>query len=159
MQCLIRGSDPDDFIVLVPAERVLANRLTLRAKRLLEEGRAMQTPSELSPRQKEVLHSVVCNRANKEIASKLNITVRTVKFHISNLLSKFGVQTRADLARRAAGVVRPITLHEATPEMPGPEQMRVQRIERELHSVGMSTCLNDAAKTRTMRFPGRVLPA
>ena len=159
MQCLIRGSDPDDFIVLVPAERVLANRLTLRAKRLLDEGRAMQTPSELSPRQKEVLHSVVCNRANKEIASKLNITVRTVKFHISNLLSKFGVQTRADLARRAAGVIRPITLHEATPGMPGPEPMRVQTIGREFRSVEMSTCLTDAAKTRAMRFPGRVLPA
>ena len=54
-----------------------------------------------------MLNAVLCNRANKEIASKLNITVRTVKFHISSLLSKFGVESRAELARRAAGFMRP----------------------------------------------------
>jgi len=47
---------------------------------------------------------VLSNRANKEIASKLNITVRTVKFHISTLLSKFGVETRTELARLSAFV-------------------------------------------------------
>jgi DNA-binding CsgD family transcriptional regulator len=156
MQCLIRGSNPDDFIVLVPAERALADRLVSRAKRLLEEGRAMQAPSELSPRQREVLHSVICNRANKEIASKLNITVRTVKFHISNLLNKFGVQSRAELARRAAGVFRPTTLQEAAPP---PEQMPVQPIGIGLHPVRVCTFLSDPTRTRTVRFPERVLPA
>jgi len=34
---------------------------------------------------------------DKEIASKLNIAERTVKFHVSNLLNKFGVRRRADL--------------------------------------------------------------
>jgi DNA-binding NarL/FixJ family response regulator len=37
------------------------------------------------------------NLANKEIASRFNISERTVKFHVSNLLSKFGVRRRADL--------------------------------------------------------------
>jgi DNA-binding CsgD family transcriptional regulator len=67
-------------------------------------------PSSLSPRQKEILHSILCNHANKEIASKLNITVRTVKFHISTLLSKFGADTRSELARRASGFLR-TTMH------------------------------------------------
>ena len=67
----------------------------------------MAGPAPLSPRQSEILRSVICNRANKEIASKLNITVRTVKFHISSLLNKFGVDNRTDLARRAAGLLRP----------------------------------------------------
>lgn len=107
MQCLVRGSDPDDFEILVAAERTFANRLQARAKELLEEGRAIASPSCLSPRQQEILHSVICNKANKEIASKLNITVRTVKFHISSLLSRFGVENRAELARRAAGFLRP----------------------------------------------------
>jgi len=61
----------------------------------------------LSSRQQEILHSVIRNQANKEIATKLNITVRTVKFHISSLLSRFGVENRAELARRAAGFLRP----------------------------------------------------
>lgn len=107
MQCLVRGSDPDDFEILVAAERTFANRLQSRAKELLEEGRAVASPSCLSPRQQEILHSVIRNKANKEIASKLNITVRTVKFHISSLLSRFGVDNRAELARRAAGFLRP----------------------------------------------------
>ncbi|MGH9775703.1 MAG: response regulator transcription factor [Candidatus Acidiferrales bacterium] len=51
----------------------------------------------LSRREQEVLDCLLENLANKEIASKLNISERTVKFHVSNLLSKFGVQRRADL--------------------------------------------------------------
>jgi len=107
MQCLVRGTDPDDFEILVAAERSFASRLQSRAKELLEEGRAVASPACLSPRQQEILHSVIRNQANKEIATKLNITVRTVKFHISSLLSRFGVENRAELARRAAGFLRP----------------------------------------------------
>ena len=51
----------------------------------------------LSRREQEVLDSLLENLSNKEIASKLNIAERTVKFHVSNLLSKFGVRRRADL--------------------------------------------------------------
>jgi DNA-binding CsgD family transcriptional regulator len=115
MQCLVRGSDPGDFEILVAAERSFASRLQSRAKELLEEGRAVASPSCLSPRQQEILHSVIRNQANKEIATKLNITVRTVKFHISSLLSRFGVENRAELARRAAGFLRPV-IGEMNPE-------------------------------------------
>jgi DNA-binding CsgD family transcriptional regulator len=110
MQCLVRGYNPNDFVVLVPAGHQVVGVLISRANELLEEGRAVAGPESLSPRQKEILHSVLCNRANKEIASNLNITVRTVKFHISNLLNKFGVENRMELARRAAGLLRPPTL-------------------------------------------------
>jgi DNA-binding CsgD family transcriptional regulator len=109
MQCLVRGYNPEDFVVLVPAQREVVGELVSRAKELLDEGRSVAGPADLSPRQREVLHSVICNHANKEIASKLNITVRTVKFHISTLLSKFGVENRAELARRAAGLMQPIS--------------------------------------------------
>jgi DNA-binding NarL/FixJ family response regulator len=51
----------------------------------------------LSRREQEVLDSLLENLSNKEIASKLNIAERTVKFHVSNLLNKFGVRRRADL--------------------------------------------------------------
>ena len=95
MQCLVRGHDPDDFVVSVPAEKHLVGRFLSRAKELLEQGRAASRPASLSPRQTEILLSVIRNRANKEIASRLNITVRTVEFHISSLLNKFGVDNRA----------------------------------------------------------------
>lgn len=51
----------------------------------------------LSRRETEVLDSLMLNLSNKEIANKLNISERTVKFHVSNLLAKHGVRRRADL--------------------------------------------------------------
>jgi DNA-binding NarL/FixJ family response regulator len=66
---------------------------------LSTQVRRLKTDSvaNLSRREQEVLDSLLENLANKEIASKLNIAERTVKFHVSNLLSKFGVRRRADL--------------------------------------------------------------
>lgn len=66
--------------------------LESRSRRIKTENVA-----NLSRRENEVLESLLLNLANKEIASKLNIAERTVKFHVSNLLSKFGVRRRADL--------------------------------------------------------------
>lgn len=105
IQCLVRGQDPENFVVLVPAPNALSESLVSRAKELLNEGRSIAGPAPLSPRQKEILHSVVRNQANKEIASNLNITVRTVKFHISSLLNKFDVQSRGELARKASNLL------------------------------------------------------
>jgi LuxR family maltose regulon positive regulatory protein len=51
----------------------------------------------LSQREQEVLASLLLSLSNKEIGDKLNISERTVKFHVSNLLAKFSVQRRADL--------------------------------------------------------------
>jgi DNA-binding NarL/FixJ family response regulator len=70
---------------------------------LLQTGAARQTlhPVGLSARENDVLDSLLENLSNKEIASRLNISERTVKFHVSNLLGKFGVQRRADLILQA----------------------------------------------------------
>jgi len=151
MQCLVRGSDPEDFDILVAAEQAFANRLLSRAKELLEEGRAVASPASLSPRQREILQAVVRNRANKEIASRLNITVRTVKFHISSLLSRFGVQNRAELARRAAGFMQPALLDREEPAEDSGRQA--------LGPVAVNSPLHMTTKTRTAQFQRRVLSA
>jgi DNA-binding NarL/FixJ family response regulator len=52
---------------------------------------------DLTQREREVLEGLLQNLQNKEIAKKLQISERTAKFHVSNLLAKFGVQRRADL--------------------------------------------------------------
>ena len=57
--------------------------------------------SQLSPRQKEVLHLLAAGRSAKEIASLLDISVRTVEFHKSALMEKVGVHTAADLVKYA----------------------------------------------------------
>jgi DNA-binding NarL/FixJ family response regulator len=55
------------------------------------------TAAHLSPRENEIISHLLANLSNKEIASKLNISERTVKFHVSNLLEKFNVKRRSDL--------------------------------------------------------------
>jgi DNA-binding NarL/FixJ family response regulator len=63
------------------------------------QGRRLRTNSgnDLSRREQEVLSGLLENLANKELAERLHISERTVKFHVSNLLSKFAVRRRADL--------------------------------------------------------------
>lgn len=56
-----------------------------------------QSPESLTRREREVLDGLLANLSNKEIAQRLNLSERTVKFHVSNLLGKFGVRRRADL--------------------------------------------------------------
>lgn len=51
----------------------------------------------LSQRERQIASALCKNLTNKEIANELNISERTVKFHVSNLLSKFNVQRRSDL--------------------------------------------------------------
>lgn len=58
---------------------------------------APDSASDLSQREQEVLTGLLENLANKELAEKMKISERTVKFHVSNLLAKFGVRRRADL--------------------------------------------------------------
>jgi DNA-binding NarL/FixJ family response regulator len=61
--------------------------------RRLEMGSA----AELSGREQQVLDGLLENLVNKEIGTRLNISKYTVRFHVSNLLTKFGVKRRADL--------------------------------------------------------------
>jgi DNA-binding NarL/FixJ family response regulator len=58
---------------------------------------SMLSRAGLSRREKQVLQGLLDNLSNKEIAGQLNVSERTVKFHVSNLLRKFNVHRRADL--------------------------------------------------------------
>ncbi len=156
MQCLVRGQNPGDFEIMIPADKELANRLLARADELLEQGRTIAGPATLSPRQREILNAVLCNHANKEIATRLNISVRTVKFHVSSLLSKFGVENRAELARRAAGFLQPLLQELQTPYLvkPSPGTRNGNPKSEAISDPG-----RQASKARSVRFPGRVLSA
>jgi two-component system, NarL family, response regulator DegU len=51
----------------------------------------------LTRREIEVLKLVASGKADKEIATALQISVRTVRYHISNIFRKADVSTRAQL--------------------------------------------------------------
>lgn len=48
----------------------------------------------ITPRERIILNSLAENLSNKEIAVKLKISERTVKFHLENLFGKLGVHDR-----------------------------------------------------------------
>lgn len=48
-------------------------------------------------REQEVFDGLIKGLANKEIASNLNLSERTVKFHVSSLLEKTKTRSRFDL--------------------------------------------------------------
>ena len=56
---------------------------------------------ELTDREIEVLRELMSGETNQEIASKLYISVNTVRDHISNMLLKTGLNSRTELAVRA----------------------------------------------------------
>jgi DNA-binding NarL/FixJ family response regulator len=101
MQCVVRGQTPHDFRVMISAGENLLDRLVPRTNQLIQACMATVLPIPISQRQQEVLRGILQNLSNKEIASKLNIAERTVKFHVSGLLQKFHVPGRVDLMQKA----------------------------------------------------------
>ncbi|HEX3622852.1 MAG TPA: LuxR C-terminal-related transcriptional regulator [Acidimicrobiales bacterium] len=61
--------------------------------------RAIQTQALLSAREIEVAALAAAGLANKEIAGRLNVSVRTVENHLQRVYEKLGVARRADLAQ------------------------------------------------------------
>ena len=103
MHCLVRAQAPQDYTVLVVPRLGLLNAVGQRAEQLLTIGRTAAGSSvQLSPRQREVLDHVLQDLSNKEIGARLNVSERTVKFHVSRLLAKFGVHDRLSLKREAS---------------------------------------------------------
>ena len=49
----------------------------------------------LTPREKEIFNLLIDNYNTKDIAKRLNISEKTVRNHISNVMQKLGVNGRA----------------------------------------------------------------
>jgi len=102
MHCMVRGQSPSDYVVMVQAENEILEGLNEKADKLLEAGKSVHSQIELTRREEEVLAGLMNSLANKEIAANLNLSERTVKFHVSSLLAKFRVRGRMELVREAS---------------------------------------------------------
>lgn len=66
-------------------------------------------PAPLTPRETEVLDLIAKGLPNREIADRLYITERTVKFHVSSLLHKLDASNRTEAVTLATrrGIIQP----------------------------------------------------
>jgi len=102
MHCMVRGHTTSDYVVMVKAEDEILDGLKERADKLLEAGKSVGSQVKITRREEEVLSGLMKSLANKEIAADLNLSERTIKFHVSSLLAKFRVRGRMELVREAS---------------------------------------------------------
>lgn len=82
-----------------------AGRMTLSSEASQALAESLTQPhipgSDLTEREREVMRLMVDGYNNNEIASRLVISLGTVKFHISNIFQKLGVDSRVEAVKLA----------------------------------------------------------
>ena len=77
------------------AIRAVARGETSIDPRVASRVSALARLPRLSPREREVLALIADGQSNKEIASRLGVTERTIKFHVTSIFNKLGAENRA----------------------------------------------------------------
>ena len=98
LACRALGDDDTAQLELEEARRVyeeLGAAPDLFRVVTLLGGTDASRPGGMSPREVEVLRLVANGRTNRDIATELVISERTVDRHVSNIYTKIGVSTRA----------------------------------------------------------------
>ncbi|MGH2586565.1 MAG: response regulator [Dehalococcoidia bacterium] len=102
---LLKGATRDEIFRAIRVTRqggtLLQPAIASKLLRHVNTPRAAHGPETLSPREREVLTLLVDGLMNKEIARRLTVSERTVKFHVASILSKLAVPNRAAAVRVA----------------------------------------------------------
>jgi len=146
MHCLARRLSPSDFSVMVGVNENFIESLGPRAKKIIQACLLAASPVQLSARQEEVMRAILQGLTNKEIASRLHISVRTIKFHVSLLLEKFEVKSRWALMRKAADLLSDRIISAGDGAIPAPaldkliaeSSVRSNRVQMPARSVPFS---------------------
>ncbi len=101
---LLKGMDIEELLDTIRLVHAGRGRIPSSIAEKLAQRVSSQ---ELTARELNVLERIVAGRANKEIASDLNISEATVKSHVNSLLSKLGVgdRTHAAMVALQRGIV------------------------------------------------------
>ncbi|MED3866407.1 response regulator [Priestia megaterium] len=100
----LKESDPDELVAairkLMNGENQLHPKVTTHLLTRLTKSseKKVNFIDYLTKREKDVLKEIAKGKSNKEIGASLHITEKTVKTHVSNILSKLGVQDRTQAA-------------------------------------------------------------
>lgn len=91
--------DHDDLATLAQALRAVAGGEVWASRQLLSRIISDETPS-LTEREQQVLRALTHGLSNRDIATDLGISVRTVKAYVSSLLAKHESSSRVELILR-----------------------------------------------------------
>ena len=99
---LLKDADAEEVAAAIRSAHAGEVHLDAAVARLLAQrmrARREEEPVEpLTPREKEVLAQLGHGASNKEIAHELDITERTARTHVSNILGKLGLTSRTQAA-------------------------------------------------------------
>jgi DNA-binding NarL/FixJ family response regulator len=102
---LLKDTESDELCRAIKAAAAGQVQLSPKAAaRLMREVRAPDSPEALTERETEVLRLLAQGQSNKEIAHALSIGEKTVKTHVSNILSKLSVPSRTQAALYAVRI-------------------------------------------------------
>jgi NarL family two-component system response regulator LiaR len=82
----------------VRQESVIEPKVAAKMLTRIRDDSEQLPHNELTPREMEVLKLIGEGKTNQEIADELFIGIKTVKTHVSNVLSKLGVEDRTRAA-------------------------------------------------------------
>ena len=68
------------------------------------EKRSAFDPSRLTPQESAVARLVAGGMSNRQVASELFVSVKTVQFHLTHIYAKLGVSSRAELAAHSRDI-------------------------------------------------------
>ncbi|MEK4230700.1 response regulator transcription factor [Solibacillus sp. FSL H8-0538] len=99
----LKDIEPDDLVESIRQIMRGENTIHPEATTQLEEGLREEEnkphiQNALTPREQDVLAELTKGKSNREIASSLFVTEKTVKTHISNIFTKLQVQDRTQAA-------------------------------------------------------------
>jgi NarL family two-component system response regulator LiaR len=100
---LLKNVGADELARAIRAAREGRSTLAPEAAQvLIQRATHSRSPGhDLSPREKEVLALMVQGLSNPDIADRLVVGRSTIKFHVSSILGKLGVQSRTEAVAMA----------------------------------------------------------
>ncbi|MBD8027575.1 response regulator transcription factor [Ureibacillus sp. Re31] len=99
----LKDIEPDELVnairQIIRGENIIHPAATSQLEEVLrEEENLPHVKNPLTPRERDVLAELTKGKSNREIASSLFVTEKTVKTHISNIFTKLEVQDRTQAA-------------------------------------------------------------
>lgn len=95
----VRGAEIADVIRAVAAGRTLLDERTVTRRRVDQND----PTADLTPSERRILELIGDGLSNREIGERLGVAEKTVKNHMTALLSKMGLQRRTQVAAWVAG--------------------------------------------------------